>query len=215
MKVNFLLIFLLFFGNYQFAQTAIDYNNFDERKASLALAKAFCNFKDTTTTHDLYLDYAKYSEMSPDLMKNKKLRKVRWNEWIYSNISTKNCDKTMEMGTKIDHPDIEKWVETNQKLITEEVTKNQKTYYSDHRISYKEVLFQHNSKKYKTYEELANVIIQTLDKSRSHSGLMRGKDYSISEYEKGFILTSAFACSVKYNKGLNYIKCSLNVIGIQ
>ena len=211
---HLLLILTLFIGFGFFSQT-IDYSNFDERLASLSLAKAFCNFKDTTTTHDLYLDYAKYSEMSPDLMKNKSLRKIRWNEWIYNNISTKNCDKVMGMGSKINHPDIEKWIESNQKLITKEVTKNQKTYYSEHRISYSEVLFQHNSKKYKTYEELANEIIKTLDKSRSHSGLMRGKEYSVSEYEKGFILTSAFACSVKYDKNINYIKCAINIISIQ
>jgi hypothetical protein len=215
MKVNLLLIFLLFFGNYQFAQTAIDYNNFDERKASLALADAYLNFRDTITCHALGVPESNYSIMSPDLNKNKLLRKVVWNEWVYKNVTQKNCEYAMSLGDNLIHKDVEKWYKENQSLITKEVLKGRKYSNPIHKVAYNEVMFQHKSTKYKTYEELASAIIRCLDKSDIHSGIIRGENYSISEYKNGVVLTASFASNVKYNKNINYIKAVINIIEIQ
>jgi hypothetical protein len=214
MKTKFFLILILISSNFLLSQK-IDYKNFDEKRASLVLAEIFLKFRDTITTHSLNCKTAKYSDISPDLNKNKNLRKLRWNEWMYENISIKNCQKIMDMGSKIEHPDIQSWFESNHNVIKKEVLKNYKCNFQTYRISYSEVMFQHNSSKYETYEELAVSIIHSLDKSSSHSSILRGRHYSIKEYEKNSVLTAAFACSVKYDIKTNYVKSSLNIIKIE
>jgi len=205
---------ILFISSSVYSQT-IDYNNFDERKASLALADAYLNFRDTITCHALGVPESNYSIMSPDLNKNKLLRKVVWNEWVYKNVTQKNCEYAMSLGDNLIHKDVEKWYKENQSLITKEVLKGRKYSNPIHKVAYNEVMFQHKSTKYKTYEELASAIIRCLDKSDIHSGIIRGRKYSVTEYRNGVVLTAAFASNVKYDKNINYIKAVINIIDIE
>lgn len=205
---------ILFISSSVYSQI-IDYNNFDERKASLALADAYLNFRDTITCHALGVPESDYSLMSPDLNKNKLLRKVVWNEWVYKNVTQKNCEYAISLGDNLIHKDVEKWYKENQSIITKEVLKGRKYSNQFHKVAYNEVMFQHKSTKYKTYEELASAIIKCLDKSDVHSGIIRGGNYSISEYRNGVVLTAAFASNVKYDKSINYIKAVINIIEIQ
>jgi len=212
MKNLFLsFFFLLGFGVY--SQTKIDYDHFDENAAKVAFIKAFTVFRDTFTIHHLSMSSTKLDSMSPDMIKNPQLRKMRSSDWLYTNLSVKNCQK-ISTDNKLTHTDVTDWLETNKNTIWVNGIKNIKglTSSTTFNIIYKENIFR-TPCKFETYEDLANNIIKTWDKSPRHSAMMRSKNYSTYEYEKNnIVLTAIFSCSIKYNKTTNVVSSALNIV---
>ena len=206
----FTFFFLLGFGVY--SQTKIDYDHFDENAAKVAFINAFTVFRDTFTIHHLSMSSTKLDSMSPDMIKNPQLRKMRSSDWLYTNLSVKNCQK-ISTDNKLTHTDVTDWLEANKNTICINCKKNVKGITSrDIMISYKENIFQ-TTYKFETYEELASYIIKTWDKSPRHSAMMRSKNYSTYEYEKtNIVLTAIYSCSIKYNKTTNKLSSTLNII---
>jgi hypothetical protein len=208
-----LILFLLICVNI-FSQTKIDYENFDENLAKKAFINAFTIFRDTFTTHHLTLNYAKVDSMSPEMNKKPQLRKMRWSDWLYDNLSKQNCQKIINMGDRFDHVDVTSWLELNRSNISVIGAGDIKGLTSPNRLNfmYKENIFQ-STYNFQTYEELVSYIIKSWDKSPRHSAIMRGKHYSTVKYEKNnIILTSIFSCSIKYDKKNNRTKSTINII---
>jgi hypothetical protein len=78
----------------------IDYANFDSKRASEVLAETFLNFRDTITYHHLKLAGYKISDISPEMNTCPSLRKLRWSDWLYTNLSVKNCSEIRLMYTE-------------------------------------------------------------------------------------------------------------------
>ena len=196
----FTFFFLLGFGVY--SQTKIDYDNFNENTAKEAFIKAFTVFRDTFTIHHLSMPSTKLDSMSPDMVKTPQLRKMRSSDWLYTNLSVKNCQKIINMGNNFDHVDVTDWLEINRNNLWVNGIKNIKglTPSTSFDFLYKENIFQYTGK-FETYDELAVFIIKTWDKSPRHSAMMRSENYSNIKYKKNnIILTAIYSCSIKYDK---------------
>jgi hypothetical protein len=208
------LIFTLFLSLVGLSQK-IDYSNFDSKRASEVLAETFLKFRDTITTHHLSLDNYKISDVSPEMNTSPSLRKLRWSDWLYTNLSTKNCDEIINMGNKMSHSDKSEWVKSNKSTISKIAISNvvglKK---SEVRVMYNENLYQYTGQ-FETYQDLAISIIKSWDKSELHSAIMRCKNYSDIEYDNNkVIMTALFSCSVKYNPVTKYTKAVLNIMDI-
>lgn len=211
MKFLFLSLFLSFVGLTQ----KIDYSNFDSKRASEVLAETFLSFRDTITTHHLKLEGYKISDISPEMNTCPSLRKLRWSDWLYTNLSTKNCSEILAMGNKMSHSDKTEWVKSNKQTISSIGKSNVKGLKkSEVRLMYFENMYQ-STCQFETYQELAIHIISSWDKSELHSAIMRSNNYSINEYKNNkVVMTALFSCSVQYNPTTKYTKSALNIINI-
>jgi hypothetical protein len=193
----------------------IDYANFDSKRASEVLAETFLNFRDTITYHHLKLAGYKISDISPEMNTCPSLRKLRWSDWLYTNLSVKNCSEIIAMGNKMKHSDKTEWVKSNKKTISDIAMKNVKGLKkSEIRLMYTENLYQHTGQ-FETYQDMAISIIETWDKSELHSAIMRSKNFSNIEYKDNkVIMTALFSCSIQYNPSTKYTKAALNIIDV-
>lgn len=207
----FLSLFLSFVGLTQ----KIDYTNFDSKRASEVLAETFLSFRDTITTHHLKLTGYKISDISPEMNTCPSLRKLRWSDWLYTNLSTKNCSEILAMGNKMSHADKTEWVKSNKQTISNIGKSNVKGLKkSEVRLMYFENMYQ-STYQFETYQELAIHIINSWDKSELHSAIMRSNNYSINEYKNNkVVMTALFSCSVQYNPLTKYTKSAFNIINI-
>lgn len=213
--MKFLFLFLSLFLSFVGLTQKIDYSNFDSKRASEVLAETFLSFRDTITTHHLKLEGYKISDISPEMNTCPSLRKLRWSDWLYSNLSTKNCSEILAMGNKMAHSDKTEWVKSNNQTISNIAKSNVKGLKkSEVRLMYCENMYQ-STCQFSTYQELAIHIINSWDKSELHSAIMRSKNYSNIEYANNkTIMTALFSCSVQYNPLTKYTKSTLNIIDV-
>ena len=193
----------------------IDYFNFNSKRASEVLAETFLSFRDTITTHHLKLEGYKISDISPEMNSCPSLRKLRWSDWLYTNLSTKNCSEILAMGNKMAHSDKTEWVKSNKHTISNIAKSSVKGLKKNEvRLMYCENIYQ-STCQFSTYQELAIHIINSWDKSELHSAIMRSKNYSNIEYKDNkVIMTALFSCSVQYNQLTKYTKSTLNIIDV-
>ena len=193
----------------------IDYFNFNSKRASEVLAETFLSFRDTITTHHLKLTGYNISDISPEMNSCPSLRKLRWSDWLYTNLSTKNCSEIIAMGNKMSHSDKTEWVKSNKQTISNIAKSNVKGLKkSEVRLMYCENMYQ-STCQFSTYQDLAIHIINSWDKSELHSAFMRSNNYSINEYRNNkVVMTALFSCSVLYNPSTKYTKAALNIIDV-
>jgi hypothetical protein len=80
--------------------------------------------------------------------------------------------------------------------------------------SYSEVLFQCKDLSLTTYEELADYIIKTFEKSPSHCSILRGGTHSYYLYCEHKIkdVTGLFSCCMLYDKVRNRTVSAINIV---
>ncbi len=192
----------------------IDYQNFDESLATEALKKAFSNFRDTFSHFSTDPKF-KLSEYCIDLANDSNLRKMRWSDYLYKNISTKNCERIL-LTNVFEHTDVINWVKTNRDLLLKEYLQGSylpSVEKQSARISYNENLFRVSNPDYETYDDLAKEIINLWCKSKLHAATLRSVGYSYGMYDRhGYKKTSLFSVCVIIDETTKTIVASLNLI---
>jgi len=195
----------------------IDYKNFDNKTAEKVLWQKILYYRDTIKT---FGGGGKISDYYKDTPNYKESFKWNWSEDVYNIFSRPNCDK-ISIGTKPYHVDVKDLV-FGQKvrgiftpLIYKDFDKKFYTINSFGQFEYKDVEYSENAIKYtanfKTYQEMADEIILSWDKSVMHRGMLRrGHFYKDLVLEHNKAVHPQAACAVSYKNGAFW--ATLNVI---
>jgi hypothetical protein len=211
------IVFCTFFSIKGYSQTVIDYNNFNVSLATKALEESYLNYRDTISH---FGDDPKYSfdSLRPELNNVPKLRRPKKSNYLYENYSYKNCLTLLSSG-QFYHIDVkEKFKSEQKKFILEAINnvKNIPDYFKGEfkTASYSEVLFQCKDLSLTSYEELADYIIKTFEKSPSHCSILRGGTHSYYLYSEYKItdVTGLFSCCVLYDKSRKRIVSAINIV---
>ena len=207
------LTILFFLPFYLFSQTKIDYNNFNVDTATKVFTKVFLEFRDTAVH---FCGGVPHVEHHPVLSEFPELRRPRWSDFLYEQVSLPNCKELYKYSNKVFHVDREEWYETNIKTIRKEYYKGIKNVPQDEldnaRLNYSENALS-TSKKFDTYEELGSFIILSWEKSPSHKCGQRGVLYDTFSYNHyGLKIQDLFSCCVVYNPSNGYTKAVINFI---
>ena len=216
MKVNLLLIFLLFCGNYQFAQTKIDYSNFDNDLATKILAQKFIEFRDTIT---LFGSGLVFTKVNPEIIDNPDLMIPKWSDYLYDNTSNPNCSILIKEGHSVRHIDVSSWFYSDNTTlkISQIRFSGSKVPKSSWLSLSSSMIYRENvcslMDKLKTYEELATYIITLWENSTEHKRAQRGYTYDTLSYEKyNEKIYGVFSCKVMYDKTSGVTKAALNLV---
>jgi hypothetical protein len=209
---NLITLLFVLVSSITFSQK-IDYDNFDEDLATKALAEAFLNFRDTFTHFTIDPKY-KISDVNPDMNNYPELRKLKWSDYLYTNVSDKNCE-TLLSSSDFYHIDVKSWVESNVKVLTDDMFLGKNVpnvTYSLTGVTYLENLYRSVNLYFETYEDLAKDIIFSWNESPGHCSTLRIGSYSRSKLKKyNLKIPGIFSVCVKYNKETKKVISSLNI----
>jgi hypothetical protein len=213
MKNSVFLTVLLLLPFSLFSQTKIDYNNFNVDTATKVFAKVFLEFRDTAVH---FASGVPHVVPYPVLSESPELRRPRWSDFLYEQVSLPNCKELYKYGNHVFHVDREEWYKTNINTIRQEYYKGIKNVpqcqLENARLIYSENAFS-TSKKFDTYEELASFIIMSWENSITHKCAQRGILYdSFSYKEYGLKIQDIFSCCVVYNPLNGHTKAVINFI---
>ena len=210
--ISFILPLLVF-------SQPIDYNHFDTKLAEKVLFEKLLNYRDTVKTFASGVKIAEYSKNIPNYKENSKWN---WSEDVYKIFSRPNCDK-ISSDNKVYHVDVESLV-FSQKICgifapliykdfpKEFYTKNGFNQLEFRAVGYSEnALSSYSTIKYKTYQEMADHMIDVWDDSLPHQATLRWGFFSTtytSLYNK--IAHTQVACAVSYKNGKFW--STLNVV---
>lgn len=211
-------VFFVVFQSIVFGQP-IDYNNFDTKLAEKVLFEKLLYYRDTVKTFTSGIKIADYSKNIPNYKENSKWN---WSEDVYKIFSRPNCNKICS-DNRVYHVDVESLV-FSQKICgifapliykdfpKEFYTKNGFNQLEFRAVGYSEnALSSYSSVKYKTYQEMADHMIDVWDDSLPHQATLRWGFFSTtytSLYNK--IAHTQVACAVSYKNGKFW--STLNVV---
>ncbi len=192
----------------------IDYNNFDNKLATIILKESFLRFRDTINS---FGNGEKWSKKHPEVELYSELNKPRWSDWLYETISLPNSYELIN-DNNLDpyHVDRSKWFKDNRDIIRVEYYKGVKDLpkiilenamlgYSENAVSL--------DYQVDTYEQLAKIMIDSWEKSIYHRCAQRGLSYDVISYEDfGLKIQNLFSCSVLYNSKTGLTKAVINFI---
>ena len=177
----------------------IDYNNFDSKRAEVVLFETLQYFRDTIQyTGGGYLEKTVYQGI-PDY---KSSMKWTWSNDVYNIFSKPNCEKIAKEN-RLYHNDVKNLV-LSEKIQNTFIPVVWKNYMSNFpytpKVGYSENGVM-STKKYKTYQEMANSMIKTWESSIIHKGTQR-KFFSSNMVESnGKNFFTQAACCVRYSNG--------------
>ncbi len=211
-------VFFVVFQSIVFGQP-IDYNNFDTKLAEKVLFEKLLYYRDTVKTFTSGIKIADYSKNIPNYKENSKWN---WSEDVYKIFSRPNCNKICS-DNRVYHVDVESLV-FSQKICgifapliykdfpKEFYTKNGFNQLEFRAVGYSEnALSSYSTIKYKTYQEMADHMIDVWDDSLPHQATLRWGFFSTtytSLYNK--IAHTQVACAVSYKNGKFW--STLNVV---
>ena len=216
MKKIVLILFLILISN--FYSQKINYDNFDIVLANDALSVSFLKYRDTITHLTSNPKYS-YSIYAPEMNNVKGIRNPLKSDILYKNYSFSNCSKLL-CSNSSDHIDVTESFKKDKQKFIEEGFKYEKNIsekiINTSRVNYGEVLFICEDKKFDTYQELADFIILSFDKSSSHSSILRGQMHSnyLLETYNITTVTGLFSCCVLYDKNKNKFISTINIVTI-
>jgi hypothetical protein len=193
---NIIASLLIFYITFCFSQK-IDYNNFDNYRASKVLFEELNKFRDTITI----TGYGKpLIEVYPELKTNPELKKFYWSEKIYTLISQPNCLENVNQN-RLFHVDRSKWWENedNRKKFRNEI------YVKPEKDDPNYFIYEENggrtNTKFETYQEMAKYMINSWEKSYTHRCTQRAGLYSARSFNKKIPFKTIAACSVQFSNG--------------
>ena len=211
-------VFFLIFQSIVFGQP-IDYNNFDTKLAEKVLFEKLLYYRDTVKT---FASGVKIADRSKNIPNYKENSKWNWSEDVYKIFSRPNCDKICS-DNKVYHVDVESLV-FSQKICgifapliykdfgKEFYTKNGFNQFEYRAVEYSEnALRSYSSIKYKTYQEMADDMIDIWDDSPAHQAMLRRSFFTetyTTKYNK--IVHLQAACAVSYKNGTFW--ATLNIV---
>jgi hypothetical protein len=214
MKTILLISFilpLLVFGQ------PIDYNNFDSKTAEKVLFEKLLYYRDTVKT---FASGIKIAEYSKNIKNYKENSKWNWSEDAYKFFSRPNCNKICS-DNRVYHVDVENLVFSQKvcgifsPLIYKDFPKEFYTKNGFNQFEYRSVSYSENAlmttRKFKTYQEMADGMIKIWDNSPPHQATLRWGFFSVSytsEYNK--IAHTQVACAVSYKNGTFW--STLNIV---
>lgn len=195
--MKYILLSLVFIWSVSYSQV-IDYNNFDSRHASEVLFSKLNQFRDTITE----TGYGKDIEsVWPALINDPQMMELTWSEKLYTTVVLPNTLENLKQK-KLFHVNRSVWWDDkkNQELFLDEVypTKNK---------GFRLTLTENGgvtSSKYKTYEEMADHMIQCWESSFMHRCTQRSILHNMYFYEKGYESNTIAATCVMYSEGIFY-----------
>jgi hypothetical protein len=216
MKTTVLILFLILISN--FYSQKINYDNFDVNLANEALSISFLKFRDTITHLTSNPKYSYYT-YAPEMNKIKSLRIPNKSDMLYNFYSFSNCNKLLYSDNS-DHIDVTESFKKDKPKFIKESFKYEKNIsekvINTSRVNYGEVLFICENKKFDTYQELADFIILSFDKSSSHSTILRGQmhsKYLLDNYNISTV-TGLFSCCILYDKNRNKFVSTINIVTV-
>ena len=176
----------------------IDYAQFDTRRASLVLFEKINKFRDTITQ----TGYGKDLDSAwPCLKNNHKILQLTWSEKLYYTVVLPNTLDNVKQK-KLFHVDRTEWWmdKSNQALFMDEVypTKNK-----GFRLTLSEN-GGYTTRKFETYQELADHMIMCWESSFMHKCAQRGLLKNSYFYEKGYESKTIAATCVICSEGICY-----------
>lgn len=205
-----LILPLLVFGQ------PIDYNHFDSKLAEKVLFEKITYYRDTIKTFASGVKIStKYSKF-PDY---KERAKWNWSDDVYKIFSRPNCDK-ISYENRLYHVDVESYL-LSQKccsifapLVYKDFGKEFYTKNSFNQFEYRGVEYSENAlmttRKFKTYQEMADHMIVIWDNSPMHKAMLRWEHFSEVYAEPNKIQHLQAACAVSYKNGTFW--ATLNLI---
>lgn len=192
----------------------IDYENFDNGLATKALKDAYLVFMDTFT-HFTTDPKFKIETTCPTFYNLPETRKIVWSDLLYKNVSYVSCS-TLIAKKEFDHLDFSSWLNLNKTKMVNDYLSGFKSIpkidYNYNYVSLEEVLFMCKNSNFETYQELANYMIKSWDKSPMHCGTIRFIPYDSYYYEVyNAKVISKFSCCVMYDKNTKEIKSCINI----
>lgn len=208
--ISFILPFLVF-------SQPIDYNNFDSKVAEKVLFEKLLVYRDTVKTFASGVKISEYSKNIPNYKEN---TKWNWSEDVYKIFSRPNCNKIVS-DNKLYHVDVSNVLYSQKTcgifapLLYKDFPKEFYTKNGFNQFEYRGVEYSENALrstvKYKTYQEMADDMIDIWDDSPAHQAMMRRSFFSqtyAAEYNK--IVHLQAACAVTYKNGTFW--ATLNVV---
>lgn len=172
----------------------IDYNNFDNYRASKVLFEELNKFRDTITVNGVGRLLV---ELRPIFKTKPELKKLHWSDKVYNIISVQNCNEMVRQN-RLFHADRTEWWgdEKNRKLFEGEAFPNYKN------TAHNNFIYNENAGrtdvKFETYQEMAKFMIDAWEKSTNHRCLQRSPLINRLYISLGIQVNVLAACRVEY-----------------